>query len=404
MPASRNQLDGEITTILPGIAIYKTRATPFYQARIRINKKYVTRSTREKSKIKAREAAIELARELNELAPKVAGEDTFKAYALKWLVRATDMVERGERNASYARTERLCIENEAWGLLKHFGHMDVRNIKTRNFLEYRDALRKRRPDITASTHGTIQACFRNVMKCARDDGLIESVPQTPRVRQNDTPRTFFRFKPLVSKEEDEYHLLRKVALEMATEGKKVRGVPVTGELYDIILFLVHSFIRPMTTELYALRHKHITIADEPKRLIVTVPDGKTGYRVANTMPGAVSAYHRIRQRYPHARPDDFLFLPDYKNRETASRIMQRQFNELLARTGLKFDPVTNTSRSMYCLRHTAICLRIIKSEGKVNIYNLAKTAGTSVDQIERFYTYALPASAEMARNLQSMGD
>lgn len=47
--------------------------------------------------------------------------------------------------------------------------------------------------------------------------------------------------------------------------------------------------------------------------------------------------------------------------------------------------------------------RIILSEGKVNIFNLAKNAGTSVDQIERFYARNLPLSKEMARNLQSFG-
>jgi hypothetical protein len=49
-------------------------------------------------------------------------------------------------------------------------------------------------------------------------------------------------------------------------------------------------------------------------------------------------------------------------------------------------------------------MRIILSHGKVNIYNLAKNAGTSVDQIERFYAKYLPLSAELAKNLQSFGD
>jgi len=41
-------------------------------------------------------------------------------------------------------------------------------------------------------------------------------------------------------------------------------------------------------------------------------------------------------------------------------------------------------------------VRIILSEGQVNIFNLAKNAGTSVDQIERFYARNLPLSKEMA--------
>jgi hypothetical protein len=45
----------------------------------------------------------------------------------------------------------------------------------------------------------------------------------------------------------------------------------------------------------------------------------------------------------------------------------------------------------------------VLSEGQVNIFNLAKNAGTSVDQIERFYARHLPLSAELAKNLQSFG-
>ena len=40
------------------------------------------------------------------------------------------------------------------------------------------------------------------------------------------------------------------------------------------------------------------------------------------------------------------------------------------------DPVTETERSIYCMR-------IILSKGKFNIFNLAKNAGTSVEQIKR---------------------
>ena len=40
----------------------------------------------------------------------------------------------------------------------------------------------------------------------------------------------------------------------------------------------------------------------------------------------------------------------------------------------------------------------------MNIFNLAKNAGTSVNQIERFYARNLPLSREMAMNLQSFGE
>ena len=70
---------------------------------------------------------------------------------------------------------------------------------------------------------------------------------------------------------------------------------------------------------------------------------------------------------------------------------------------VEHDPITGMKHTIYSLRHTAICMRIILSEGRVNIFNLAKNAGTSVDQIERFYARNLPLSREMAINLQCFG-
>ena len=121
------------------------------------------------------------------------------------------------------------------------------------------------------------------------------------------------------------------------------------------------------------------------------------------MSGAVSVFQRILKRYPHAKGEDYIILPQYKNRQTAARIIQRQFHELLRRAHLETDVISQSRHTIYSLRHTAICMRIILSEGKVNIFNLAKNAGTSVDQIERFYARNLPLSKEMARNLQSFG-
>jgi hypothetical protein len=49
-------------------------------------------------------------------------------------------------------------------------------------------------------------------------------------------------------------------------------------------------------------------------------------------------------------------------------------------------------------------MRLTLSKDKVNIYTLAKNAGTSVNQIERFYARNLPLSAELVKNLQSFDD
>jgi hypothetical protein len=269
---------------------------------------------------------------------------------------------------------------------------------------FMDWVRSKDNTLKPATMNHITDAFSKVLKLARDRGAIDSVPELPRTSRKDNPRPFFRFYPLVPKEEDEYKKLLETAKTMAAEGVKVRESIIMDELYDLIMFLTHSFVRPIDTELYGLKHRHVKIVDEPKSLLLTIQDGKTGFRHTNTMPAAVGVYQRIKARNGElSGPDDFLFFPKYRNRDSAKRIAQRQFNALLKRCDLKENPVFQNPHSLYSLRHTAICMRLTLSKGQVNIYTLAKNAGTSVNQIERFYARHLPLSAELVKNLQSFG-
>ncbi|CAM8662592.1 DNA_BRE_C domain containing protein [Paracoccaceae bacterium] len=389
-----------------GLSIYRVENSTKWYVRVwdRKRKKYIVKSTGEDSAVKAKALAQELALSLLKAEKPVEKEFTFFNFALKLLHRSRLQQTSGDRSKGYVKALHWAIQNEDWGLLRFFGEKDVRQIRTQTYQEYMADLAKRRPDMTASTRNTLMATLRNVLKIARDEGVIDAVPETPRSRVKDNPRPFFRFHPLVAKDDDNYQKLLRQVKEMADQRIEVRGIVITDELYDLVLFLTHSFVRPITSELYAIKHSDITIANDPRRLIVTVRDGKTGYRSANTMEAAVSVYQRIKNRHPNAQPDDYLFFPDYKNRITVANIVQRQFRQVLKDGNIQIDEATGKTHTLYSLRHTAICMRIINSEGRVNIFNLAKNAGTSVDQIERFYARFLPLSKEMARNLQSFGE
>jgi hypothetical protein len=388
-----------------GLSIYRVENSTKWYVRVwdRKRKKYIVKSTGEDSAVKAKVLAQELALSLLKAEKPVEREFTFFNFALKLLHRSRLQQTSGDRSKGYVKALHWAIQNEDWGLLRFFGEKDVRQIRTQTYQEYMADLAKRRPDMTASTRNTLMATLRNVLKIARDEGVIDAVPETPRSRVKDNPRPFFRFHPLVAKDDDNYQKLLRQVKQMADQRIAVRGVEITDELYDLVLFLTHSFVRPISSELYAIRHSDITIANDPRRLIVTVRDGKTGYRSANTMEAAVSVYQRIKNRYQASKPDDYLFFPDYKNRITVSNIVQRQFRQVLKDGSIQIDEATGKQHTLYSLRHTAICMRIINSEGRVNIFNLAKNAGTSVDQIERFYARFLPLSKEMAKNLQSFG-
>jgi hypothetical protein len=370
----------------------------------RRTKKYLVKSTGEDSSIKARAVAQELALSMLRSEPVIESRFTFRHFALKLLHKSRLQGKAGDRSDGYVKSIHWAVQNEDWGLLRHFGEMDVRTLKTNTYQDYITDLGKKRPDLASSSKNTLMAAFRNVLKIARDEGVIDNIPATPRVKIKDNPRPFFRFAPLVSKDDDAYQKLLKAVKQMEGQGVQVRGLKVDDEFYDLLLFLTHSFVRPIMSELYAIKHADITVANDPRRLIVTVRDGKTGFRAANTMEAAVSVYERIRQRHPTAKPDDYIFYPHWANRTTASSMVQRLFNEVLRKSELETDAVTGKAHTLYSLRHTAICMRIINSHGKVNIFNLAKNAGTSVDQIERFYAKYLPLSKEMAKNLQSFGE
>ncbi len=307
--------------IYKGLSIYRVSNSPNWMVRVwdRKRKKYLVKTTGETSSILAKEAAISLGLSLLKTAPTVPTEYLFSTYAQKLLRKTKILSDTGERNPNYVKTIHWAIQNADWGLLDFFGDHDIRKVKTNTFHEYLGHLQKKRPDLSPSTKNTLTAAFRNVLKVAVEEGVIDNVPTTPRSKMKDNPRPFFRFHPLVPKEADAYQKLLSAAKAMAIEFVEIRGVPVTDELYDILLFLTHSFVRPLTTELYAIKHRDITVADDPRRLLVTVRDGKTGYRAANTMEAAVSVYERICSRHPDHTPDDYIFLPQYPNRTTAGK-------------------------------------------------------------------------------------
>jgi hypothetical protein len=407
---TRNSLDGDIVQIRRGLAIYKVKASPFYKVRI-LNPlgkpKYVVRSTKERSRIQARIVAEELAAEITKrpILSSVNQNETFGYYARVFLKNAKQEGERGVRSSRFYDNERYILENRSWGLLNHFEKISVKKIGIKSIADFIRNIIDTRPDLSASTHGKIRATFRNVMKVALMDGTIDAVPSPPKLNKGkQTARPFFRFSPLVNKEHDQYRLILSVAKQLAQENHVVRNHKITDELRDIILFLTHTFVRPISSELYSLMHEDITIEENPDRLLLTIKRGKTGYRVSTSTKEAVPIYKRIKNRNePLNKPSDFLFLPSYKNRETAARIIMRQFSYLLKQAKLEIDPYTDLRHSLYSCRHTSLVMRMINSDGAVNMEILARNAGTSQEMLSNFYLKYLPMTRELAKNLQSMG-
>jgi integrase len=397
-PPSRHALVEPITTVAPRVAIYRTNASPYWQARVLIQGRYRVKSTKERSKIAARDAAIEIYNALVLKAPpSTPVEFTFAAYAHRYLTKLLTKVERGELNAKYVRTvANQFLGNKDWGLLKTFGHRDARSIPARVLNDYMEGLTH-----SSSTRNSILSAFRGVMEIVKEDHPTAIIPDTKNAPRDDKPRPMFWFEPLVEK--CEFKELLWTAME-AAENKDTfkdatgRNLTITHELHDFILFAVGSFLRPHHSELFGVRYKDVIIPTGSDGLQLTIPDGKTGFRHVNTLDMAKDAFLRQRKRNPNAKPDDYVWFHSKRSLDTVMARVASQFNYILKKGDLKRCPKTGQERTLYSLRHTAISMCLWSNPE--TIYLLARNAGTGVDMIERFYAKHLPNRPEMAAKIQ----
>ncbi len=394
--STKNQVS-KLKHIRSGLAVYQTGRSPFWHLRLWDNskKQYIRRSTKETSRIEAIDAAKEFAdsyRHSVDPRQAVKKDRSFESFAKRFDAFA----KANNSNARSYSDGRKILYREGDGLISYFGKYDVAQITSgtmRDFLVHLDSRRDK--PLANSTKAKQCMVVRQVLRLAFEDGLIDKIPEAPKLKTIDKPR--------VTLSEQEYRKLMTVARECATRGDVVRGVPMTHHHVHLFAFVVHSFLRPTEKELFGLRHCDVEVKSNPTHLVISVHGGKTGYRKAATLSFAVLLYKHLFMPMTTPDPDAYVFMPEYKNRATAVSTARRIFNHVLDVSGLKYDSNGN-ARSPYSLRHFALQSRLRNSKGKVNIYWLAKNAGTSVEQLERFYLKNMELSAEQVENLQTLGD
>ena len=382
-------------TVRKGVSIYKTDSSPFWYARIWLNSKskYMVRSTQETSRIDAIEVVDEILTKLqtNTDLSKVQENRTFAHFSSLLMKQQTAMSGK-TRSERFAKDDEFLILRKDDGINAYFGNRDINEITTFDLRDYISYLDENRDEpLSPSSKSKHLVIIGKIFKVAYEKDVLDKMPLLPKVSKKDNPRPSFT--------EKEYKLLLKTTRDVIDEQVKVRGILITDELYYFIVFMVHSFMRPIDSEIFAIKHQDITVEKNPKTLKIKVT-GKTGFRFVSTMPDAVDFYDKLIRLNPDFQPQDYLFFSNYPNRNTAIRNINRQFNYILERAKLKETP-SGELRSPYALRHYSLQTRLIKSKGKVNIFNLAKNAGTSVEQLERFYLKNLELSDELVENLQT---
>ena len=383
-------------TVRQGVSLYKVGASPYWYARIwnRSTAKYIVRSTKETSRIVAAEVAEELYSDLKQkkFLDDVPKAKTFIFFAEK-LINQQRRLAGKTRSVAFASDDEKLLKRKNDGIIDYFYKRDISLIRTSDITKSFNVLDDNRDKaLSASSKNKHNIIIKKFLRLAYDDGVIQIIPPSPKIKRKDNPRISFS--------EDQYSSFLKGIKEAISRQDSIRGNVISDQFYYFALLVVHSYLRPTRTEAFSLKHGDIEIKDNPPHIQLDV-DGKTGRRLSASTEYGVEFYQKLKECNPDFNsPNDYIFLPKMKNRETAARIGQRFFNHVVEQENLKFDKDGNP-RSFYSLRHYALQTRLRKSGGAINIYEFAKNAGTSVNQLERFYLKFMERSPAQIKNLQT---
>jgi len=406
------------------LTIYQMEASPFWWVRYYADGKIVRQSTKTTNKKHAIEAAkvfydkINYRKQQGLVLSAKQQNTSFEHVADAAMEMQSARVKRGELT-------KMVHENDEWRLRKHvipfFAKYEVGQI---DFFALEQFLRKVAEDkLSQSTLIAYMGIVKKVLTYAIKKELIKALPLFPKIKKVDSARGYFKtreyyrlwkaaqrligaqyeIRAVANKKDDEadaHHIIYpKGELKNGEEkqGKPIRNITITYDLRELIVFMTNSFIRP--TDIKVLQHKHVEIVERDGRIFLrlSLPPTKKHDKPIVTMKWAVVVYERLRDHYKAldlVKPDDYVFLPQQKNRNDALKDLQRQFNVVLNDVGLKEAP-TGESRTLYSLRHTCIMYRFMFGEG-IDTVTIARNARTSPEMIDRFYVKQLEGEMNIA--------
>lgn len=233
--------------------------------------------------------------------------------------------------------------------------------------------------------------LKKIFNYAYAHGVVDRIPYFPKVKKTSVPRggfTVAEYRQLVvtAKQLSMIKEMPQGITHRNTAGGvyiKTDGIPP--EIVWAIRFMVNGFMRP--SDIFHIKHKHVEIVRrEYEYLRLTLPETKRHKNQIVTLRPAVKVYERLKSYMAAkklASPNDYLFLPEIKDRAIAGRLISQHFNKVLNAAGLK-QGTLGQQRSLYSLRHTSIMFRLLYGNG-IDLLTLARNARTSVQMIEKFY-------------------
>jgi integrase len=349
------------------LRLFQRPNSPYWQCYAYVGGRPWRESTKEEGLDQAKDFAEDWYLRLKgkDRAGELKGGKTF-GFVAKQFIREYRILTEGERSPEWVETIELKLNKY---LIPYFGPMTVSEVTPGKVQEYRihraqNGYRGKPP--TRSTMESEMVALRQVLKTAVRHRWLEYVPDfSPPFKASRKVSHRAWFSP------QQYRQLYEATRERAANPKKERWRWECEQLHDLVLFIGNSGLRP--DEAKRLEYRDVKIVrdqDTDETILEIEVRGKTGIGFCKSMPGAVRPFIRLRKRN-NPKPSDRIF----------PRLHRQLFNNILNELGLKRDR-DGRLRTLYSLRHTYICLRLME---RADIYQIAKNCRTSVEMIQKHY-------------------
>jgi integrase/PHD/YefM family antitoxin component YafN of YafNO toxin-antitoxin module len=328
-------------------------------------------------------------------------KNKFTALAEKLLDLEWDRVARGELSAASVGIQKNRLDAHVLPFFRYIAVTQVTHVDLEGFVS-----RLTQHHLSTTTISQYLVLVRKLLKLAVRQDLLKEVPEFPHVKVATHARAMVTLL--------EYFKLGRTALRLSraqveapeiksSEGKRARfwvaprNKWLAPDMFWAIRFMVNSFVRP--GDLRQLKHKHVTIVrGQSVYLRMNLPETKKHDKPMVTMSSAVHVYEAIlrhRKEFGHGGDDDYVFLPEEKDRNYALAVLGFWFKWVVREAGLPTTDDWGRPRTLYCLRHTAIMFRLLYGQG-IDMLTLARNARTSVQMIEQFYASSLDGEMNVA--------
>lgn len=260
--------------------------------------------------------------------------------------------------------------------------------------------------LSTTTMSQYLVVVRKLLRLAVRNKLLGEVPEMPQVRVIHRPRamlTLSDYKAVVRasnrlvKQQLSAPQIKLLGRERERFWVQPRHLTMPRDMGWAIRFMVNSFIRP--GDLRHLKHKHVQVCrGDHLYLRLNLPETKRHDAPMVTLRPAVHVYEAaLAQAKAHGLggPEDYVFLPQEKDRGYALAVLGFWFKWVMRESGVATEDTWGRPRTLYCLRHTAIMFRLLYGQG-IDMLTLARNARTSVQMIERFYASALDGEMNVA--------